>query len=178
MIRTILILKCIIYWKVTSGAGMIDLRKACPPAMESPEMPPQMTSRQRLLAVLAGQPTDRVPVLAGHFNEWQDDWKSREPSYRELVDFCRRHCDGIISWGPRALNASGPMTSSNRSRVERRETALADGGHETLEILHTPGGVLRRRLVRKPEAETVWQVEHYLKSPDDAEIFLTLIQVF
>jgi len=87
-----------------------------------------MSRRQRLLAVLQGRPVDRVPVLAGHFNEWADDWKASQPSYRRLVAFCREKCDGILSWGPRPLDETAPGTSSPQARVERTTANLPEGG--------------------------------------------------
>ena len=133
-----------------------------------------MTRRQRLLAVLAGEATDRVPVLAGHFNEWAEDWKAGEPSYRRLVDFCRQRCDGILSWGPRAQNETGLLTSSRAVRCERQSRTLEDGSEETLETVHTPRGPLTRRFRRHPSAATVWEVEHLLKTPEDVEALLEI----
>jgi len=105
----------------------------------------EMTRRERLPAVLQGKPTDRVPVLSGHFNEWTNDWKAREPSYHNLVAFCRERCDGILSWGPRALNETAPGTSSPAARVERQAASLPGGGTEWLDTLHAGRGALTRR---------------------------------
>jgi len=134
----------------------------------------EMTRRERLLAVLQGKPTDRVPVLTGHFNEWADDWKAREPSYRDLVSFCRERCDGILSWGPRALNETAPATSSPAARVQQQTSSLPDGGAERTDTLHTERGTLTRRTRRVPGAATQWQVEHYLKTTDDVDMLLSV----
>jgi uroporphyrinogen-III decarboxylase len=133
-----------------------------------------MTRRERLLAVLQGRPTDRVPVLSGHFNEWVDDWKAREPSYHRLVAFCQEHCDGILSWRPKPTNETAPGTSSDRAQTTVTVQRNDDGGEETTVVYHTPAGPLTRRTRRMPEAATVWTVEHACKGPEDAETFLSL----
>jgi len=134
----------------------------------------EMTRRERLLAVLQGKPTDRVPVLTGHFNEWANDWKAREPSYRNLVRFCRERCDGILSWGPRAVNETAPGTSSAAARLDQRTSSLPDGGTERTDILHMQRGTLTRRTRQVPGAATAWQVEHYLKTIGDIEMLLSV----
>ena len=134
----------------------------------------EMSRRERLLAVLEGRPTDRVPVVAGHFNEWRDDWKSGQPSYHNLVRFCREHCDGVLSWAARPVNETAPGTSSTEAEVRREEHSLADGGTETVSVLKTPGGELTQRQRRLPGAGTVWTVEHYLKTQADWEALLSV----
>jgi uroporphyrinogen-III decarboxylase len=134
----------------------------------------EMTRRERLEAVLAGRSVDRVPVLSGHFNECAEDWKAAEPSYRRLVEFCRARCDGIVSWVPRAVNATGPGTSSPAVRTERRSEPLGGGGTETIQTVHLPGGTLTSRRRRLADSATQWQVEHLMKGPEDAERFLAV----
>ena len=133
-----------------------------------------MTRRERLLAVLSGQPTDRVPVMSGHFNEWRDDWKAAEPSYRRLIRFCRDRCDGILSWSARPLNETAPGTSSPQAQVERQTITRPDGALETLTTIQTPRGTLTQRQLRQPGAGTVWTTEHLLKSPEDFERLLSV----
>ena len=133
-----------------------------------------MTRRDRLLAVLRGAATDRVPVLAGHFNEWADDWKASHASYARLVQFCRRHCDGILSWSPRAINETALMTSSTGVRREVSARSLADGAVEMVERIHTPHGLLTRRTRRHGAAATEWEVEHLLKGPEDVDTLLSV----
>lgn len=135
---------------------------------------PGMTRRERLLAVLQGRPVDRVPVLSGHFNEWADDWKAAQPSYRRLVAFCRQRCDGILSWGPRPLDETAPGTSSTLARVERTTVDLADGGRQTTVTVHTPAGPLTRRTRTMPEAATTWTIEHFCKTSADVETWLAV----
>lgn len=139
-------------------------------------MPSAMPRRERLLAVLRGEPTDRAPVLSGHFNEWKDDWKAGEPSYRRLVEFCRERCDGILSWAPRTLNETALGTSSPEARVETVDRTIPGGGTETTRLIHLPEATLRQVMRRTPDVATTWQVEHPCKSAEDLEALLSVPQ--
>jgi Uroporphyrinogen decarboxylase (URO-D) len=136
----------------------------------------EMSRRERLLAVLEGRVTDRVPVMSGHFNEWADDWKAAEPSYARLVAFCREHCDGILSWAPRPTNETAPGTSSSEASVQEETHPLPEGGTEIVRAVHTPAGTLAQRSRRLPGAATVWTVEPLCKGIEDAERLLSVPQ--
>ncbi len=61
-----------------------------------------LSSRQRLLRTIAGQPVDRIPICAPL--PWDplttdpdpEDWKAR-PLYRELLPLVQEHCDFLVA---------------------------------------------------------------------------------
>jgi hypothetical protein len=132
-----------------------------------------VTGRERILAAIRGQPHDRVPVTTGYLYEWVDDWKAGEPSYRGLVEYCRRHADVFQPWGPKALNERVFMTSSPEVSVEWKR--WEDGGEKYLEArVRTPGGELRQVSKTIPGVATSWTIEHFLKTDRDVEAFLSI----
>lgn len=127
-----------------------------------------MTGRERLLACLRGQIPDRVPISTYELVPWnEEDWASREPSYRRLMDVIRRETDGLYMVGI-------PL----RNRAERKSVRTWREGDTAYRetTLHTPRGDLRAVHAEKDGIHTVWCLDHFLK--DDADIDRWLSQPF
>jgi uroporphyrinogen-III decarboxylase len=137
------------------------------------------TSRRRLLTALSGGIPDRVPIntyeLAGRNSL---DWYNRQPSYRSLMDYIRRHTDCITNWNPR--------TGTDRYTCEERflcsdfpveiETRTEPAGdfQRTTRVCHTPKGDLRSVTQATAAVYTTWQVEHWCKSASDVDKALSV----
>lgn len=139
-----------------------------------------MTSRQRLLAVLAGQLPDRVPIntyeMAGFDSR---DWYNQQPSYQPLMEFIRRHTDCITNWNPRP--ATDRYTCEERFlcsdypvEILEREEPLSDGQRRITRICRTPKGDLRSVSIVSPDVYTTWRVEHWCKTIADVDKALSV----
>jgi len=131
-----------------------------------------MTSRDRLLNAIRRQPTDRVPVstyeLVGYNS---DSFENQEESYRSLMEVIREKTDCIAMWNPSSNETF--LCSSNPVEIDTVRTRCEDG--VTIEqTLHTPKGDLRRTMKVMDNVHTVWQVEHWCKSPSDVDKALSV----
>ncbi|HNS00432.1 MAG TPA: uroporphyrinogen decarboxylase family protein [Planctomycetota bacterium] len=124
-----------------------------------------MTSRERLLRALRGEPTDRVPISTYELVGWNPDaWENREPSYRGLMDLVRASTDCIYMWDSGGIDIAPELL-----QVERREE---DGVLVTRTVCRAPHGPLTKVTREAPHIKTVWQVEHLLKTAEDIRNFL------
>lgn len=131
-----------------------------------------MTSRERLLCSIVRKPTDRVPVSTYELVGFDSDaWENREPSYRRLMDKIRAHTDCIAMWNPgtneRFLHSAYPVEVDSVQSVDGKVTSI----HNTM---HTPKGDLTQTLSMTEGVHTVWQVEHWCKSPGDVDKALSV----
>lgn len=132
-----------------------------------------MTSRQRLIHVLEGKPTDRVPVstyeLVGYNSR---AFENQEPSYRHLMNIIREKTDCMVMWNPSG-NEKNPAASACNTEIEKNITR--EGNRETVKLrLHTPKGNLTATTVRMDNVKTTWRPEHWCKTPEDVDAMLSL----
>jgi uroporphyrinogen-III decarboxylase len=131
-------------------------------------MAAQMTSKQRLLAVLRREVPDRVPVstyeMVGHD---ASSWYNTQPSYAALMDAIRDKTDCLYMCGPRWRNLG---EESLREVATRRE------GNRTYRTvtLHTPKGDLTASTMEEDNLYTTWTTEHFLKDLDDLDRWLSI----
>ncbi|HEY0866134.1 MAG TPA: uroporphyrinogen decarboxylase family protein [Fimbriimonas sp.] len=131
-----------------------------------------MTSRQRLLNALELKPTDRVPISTYELVGCNSQaWENHQPSYRRLMDAIRSRTDCVAMWNPgsdaRFLCSSHP--------VEIESVESRDGACTTFRnTMHTPKGDLTQTLQIFDDVNTVWQVEHWCKSPEDVDKALSV----
>ncbi len=155
-----------------------------------------MTSRERLMATLRGEPVDRPAVnfyeIGGfdvdpsdpdEFNVYND------PSWRPLLQLAEERSDLIRmrsavrcrSWEPRAADAGGPTTEDGGQRkahpVQVQEH-VEDRWHCTRMAMHIGGRSLSSTTRRDSSVDTVWTTEHWLKSLDDLKAYLQLPDEF
>jgi uroporphyrinogen-III decarboxylase len=132
-----------------------------------------MTSRQRLLALLRGQPTDRI----GNTLRGLRPWDARRcgllhESYRPLVEAARQHGDWIAPIGLETgfYGSVAPL--------QRRDSVRPPADGETVEHRVTevagPRGTLREVVAFDRVQQLSMTVEHFIKTPEDAETFLAL----
>ncbi len=124
-----------------------------------------MTSRERLLRALRGEPTDRVPISTYELVGWNPDaWENNEPSYRGLMDLIREATDCLYMW-----DSGGVGVAPELLEETRREE---DGALVTRTVCRAPRGPLTTLKRETPHLKTVWQVEHLLKTEEDIRNFL------
>jgi uroporphyrinogen-III decarboxylase len=131
-----------------------------------------MTGRQRLIAALQGEPTDRVPIstyeLVGHNSV---SWENREPSYARLMDAIRTLTDCICMWNPRS-NAT--VFDSSHPVELHAETSREGDFDVTRWSIDMPRGRLTRTTKVSDNVHTVWQTEHWCKSLEDVDAALSV----
>jgi hypothetical protein len=131
-----------------------------------------MTSRQRLLALLRGEPVDRCGVCAYGFDGFNRPQLSNDPGCAELVKLIDAETEVMLGWAPRTegniyLSASPDVSESEDRRMEQDHTVIRT-------TIHTPRGDLHSLCVRHEGVETTWKVEHLLKTDEDVERFLSM----
>jgi len=157
----------------------------------------QLSSRERILRTVAGQPTDHTPIFAPI--TWHPlspepapgDWKT-QPNYRRLVALAQAHCDFFVQLEiPERTpfrNAQGrygmhgiPEGIFDRrflltppECVELCGAEWQDGRRIERYTIHTPRGQLTTTEGVNAGEDTVWEVEPLIKDPDDAEKLLAV----
>ena len=131
-----------------------------------------MTSRERILAALACEVSDRVPIstyeLVGYNSR---AFENNEPSYRRLMDAVREKTDCICMWGPRSN--SKVFSSSYPVDMELEEERAGDTLIQR-HTLHTPEGDLTHTSKIIDNVQTVWETEHWCKNLEDVERVLSV----
>lgn len=132
-----------------------------------------MTSKQRLMAALRGEPVDRVPIwLREGFaitvppagaEDFRLGWQA-EPLYRELVEHVQPHCDDYVAWGTVCINRQLMTAPGRIKRVEEESTV--DRQRWRIEVETAQGVLISRHEARRGEA-TSWHLEPLVKDPAD-----------
>ncbi len=133
-----------------------------------------MTGRQRLEALLAGKPTDRISVNIRGVRPWDDKWRSRQDeSYRPLIQAVAEHCDYVAPIGFESgicYNLT-PMASRRQWQEPSKE-------HPGVMMHYTeidaPGGPLRRVVAVHQDVGIPMTAEHFVKTADEVERLLAI----
>jgi uroporphyrinogen-III decarboxylase len=132
----------------------------------------EMNTRERILAALRREEPDRVPIstyeLVG-FNS-KCAWNN-EPSYARLMDVIRGKTDCIAMWDP----GSNETFLASSAPIEMEEESDREGKITTWRRrIHTPRGDLSQTTRVTDGIRTVWQTEHWCKSPEDVDRALSI----
>ena len=133
-----------------------------------------MTSRERLLALLKGEPTDRIGVHVLGVRPWTSWWMRDcfRPSYAPLVELVRTTSDVLSGIG----YESGFCYTMTPLKVTKHIEDVPD--HPELEhhvtVIEAPHGPLRQVVAMHKVNREPMHVEHYVKTPDDAENLLAI----
>lgn len=135
-----------------------------------------MTRRERLMATLRGQSVDRPAVSFYEIGGWKMDANDDEftvwndPSWRPLVEMAKKETDLIRmvggSWKESSDNGLSELTTREnwREADTRFSRTTIRAGKRTLTSLTR----------RDKDTQTIWTLEHLLKSIDDIEAYLQL----
>jgi len=146
-----------------------------------------MTSRERLLRAIRGEPIDRVPIYTqipfavtnhdfrpGSFHGYDDydDWREQDTLYREIVKRMQEECDNLFVWRPPCMLASPFFVPLDQTRLlppQRRDGRIVMT--QSISVGHRE---LRRVEAVQPGTGHTWVLQHWCKTPDDARHLLQL----
>lgn len=129
-----------------------------------------MTGRERLLATLRREPTDRVPISTYEltaFGPW--GWPMEEPSYQPLMRYLTEHTEALPLWSAGFMPDPDPLPTDTETWQENEFTV-------TRTTMHTPKGDLTSTAKFTPNVKTTWGVEHLCKDDADIARFLSIPQ--
>lgn len=136
-----------------------------------------MTRRERLIATLRGEPVDRPPVNFYEIGGMKLDpdrqdpfYVYGDPSWRALIRLAEEETDIIRMVTPRQTTT----LSNPSSEFFHSETFERDGSRFYRTTVEVAGRTLTSLARRDPDLDTLWFIEHLLKSPEDAEAYLQL----
>ena len=140
-----------------------------------------MTRRERLMATLRGEPVDRPAVNfyeVGGFDVDPSDPDEfnvyNDPSWRPLLDLAEGQTDLIRMRSTVRKRSHDVDAGSLRGEFFTTEEYV-EGGCRCRRLTLTIGGRTMTSLTRRrPDADTVWTIEHLLKSVDDLKAYLEL----
>jgi hypothetical protein len=147
-----------------------------------------MTSRERLMATLRGEAVDRPAVNFYEIGGFQiDPFDSDEfnvyndPSWKPLLQLAEEQTDLIrmrSSVRPRshevAMSPDKTGAANYRDKFFKTEKYMEDGYHFRRVTLKIGGRTMTSLTRRSTEVDTVWTIEHLLKSVDDLKAYLEL----
>ncbi len=129
-----------------------------------------MSGRERMMAAMRGQPTDRVPIHVWGVHAWDDEWvNTRHPSYRPVIEAVREHGDYRAPWSA----GSGPFLSATTDLKVTAEQVDHRDWIETITTLHAPRGPLRTRFLASKRGLPGMTVEFWVKTLEDVERVLS-----
>jgi hypothetical protein len=143
----------------------------------------RLSSRERLLRTIQGQPTDHIPIYAPIPRELPliarrgyTGWQA-EPNFRTLAKLALAHCDffcrlpSLGSFNKGFLDRRFLLISEEYIEVSR----VREGRRTSLTYqVHTPKGDLRYIEARDDHIATTWVVEPLVKDKDDVERILSV----
>lgn len=152
----------------------------------------KLSSRERVLRTIAGEPVDRIPIWSPV--DWHpllpepdpDNWKAH-PNYQEVVRVAAEHCDFLVH-----IEIPQETSKENAPKHARLQAVYGgffdrrffltppdqidefveptkEGGKITTFVVHTPKGDLRSRVRVDPTVDTLWDIEPLIKDRDDVE---------
>ncbi|MCX6877528.1 MAG: hypothetical protein NTW21_27525 [Verrucomicrobia bacterium] len=143
-----------------------------------------MTSRERLMATLRGEPVDRPPVSFYEIGGFQTDPADPDPyniynspAWQALLELAEEHSDIIRMMSPvraRSIDPTGSASAACWHEFFREDTQDDGETRITRTVLNVAGRTLTQVTKRERQINTVWTVEHLLKDAADVEAYLTI----
>jgi len=127
-----------------------------------------MTGRERLLATLRREATDRVPISTYElttFGPW--GWPKDEPSYQALMREVTERTEALPLWSAGLSPDPDPLPTTRTTWQEGEYTV-------TREVLHTPKGDITTVSKHTPTVKTTWTTEHLCKTEEDIHRYLSI----
>ncbi len=145
-----------------------------------------MTSRERLIATLRGEPVDRPAVNFYEIGGFEIDPSDPDefnvynhPSWQPLLQLAEEQTDLIRMRSPVRPRSHEVVSGKSDSETRRdeffkTEKYMEDGSRFKRVTLKIGDRTMTSLTRRSPEIDTVWTVEHLLKSIDDLKAYLQL----
>jgi len=130
-----------------------------------------MTVRERLLAAMRCEKTDRVPIQVRGVYPTVEGWERRHESYHRLYELVRDKCDPVHVVGFATVWAGIDRESLDRT-VD--EVPVDDDWVEDVVTIETPKGQLTEAFRRSLKGEPGFQTKHAIESDDDLERFFSI----
>ena len=140
-----------------------------------------MNKRERLMATLRGEPVDRPAVnfyeIGGfdidpsdpdRFNVYND------PSWQPLLELAQEQTDLIRMRSPVKSRCHEVDAGSARGEFFKTEEYVENGCRFNRVTLKIGGRTMTLLTRRNPEVDTIWTLEHLLKSTNDLRAYLEL----
>jgi hypothetical protein len=136
-----------------------------------------MTRKERLMSTLAGKTVDRPPVCFYELNGLDENPRDPDPfniynhpDWAPLLRLAAEHSDRIVM-RPAAFRFGSPEIPPELASesIEKNHRTVS-----TYTRIQAGGRTLCCCTRRDADVNTVWTLEHLLKSPEDAEAYLTL----
>ena len=126
-----------------------------------------MTGRERLLATLRRQPTDRVPISAYELTRHGVfGWVDRELSYAGVLVAFDECAVELPLWG--GYTPPDPVVPTDRESWQEGDYTV------TRSTIHTAMGDLTSVTKETPSVRTTWTVEHLFKTDADIDRYLSI----
>ena len=147
-----------------------------------------MTSRERLMATLRGEPVDRPAVNFYEIGGFRIDPSDpdefnvyNDPSWQPLLQLAEEQTDLIrmrSSVRPRSheveMSLDKRRAANCRDEFFKTEKYMEDGRRFKRVTLNIGDRTMTSLTRRSPKVDTVWTIEHLLKSVDDLKAYLQL----
>ena len=139
----------------------------------------ELTSRERILRTVRGEPVDRVPISAPV--TWDPMWRisgnepdwAAEPNYAAVRELVEQHCDPIVGMGLGGLFDRRYLLIPTQF-ISPRPVEQEGARRRRVTLVHTPNGDLRTTEEWHEGVQTVWYPEPLVKDKRDAERLLSV----
>ncbi|UCC97517.1 MAG: hypothetical protein JSW66_16945 [Phycisphaerales bacterium] len=140
-----------------------------------------MSRRKRLMATLRGEPVDRPAVNFYEIGGFQIDPSDpdafnvySDPSWPPLLRLAEEQTDLIRMRSPVKSRCHEVDTGNPRGEFFRTNEYVQDGRRFVRTVLKIGSRAMTSLTRRDPELDTVWTLEHLLKSTEDIKAYLEL----
>ncbi|HNX14420.1 MAG TPA: uroporphyrinogen decarboxylase family protein [Oscillospiraceae bacterium] len=136
-----------------------------------------MTRRDRLMATLRGEKTDRPPVCFYELNGIDEDIHNpdpfniyNDPSWRPLLELARDRTDRIAMRTVAFHHEPNAVDQLTSTKIYYDE----NGSRHNITEIKAGDRVLRQHTRRDKDINTVWALEHFVKDEDDLRAWIDL----
>ena len=120
----------------------------------------QISMRERMLAVIKGDPVDRVPFV---------QYDGLAAPNEEIWDLVGRDNMGVLRW-------TMPFRREHPNCRSRSEPIEKDGLRGTHTVIETPRGTMEERRYFEPTYNSGWTDEHFVKAAADLDILTAWLE--
>ena len=145
----------------------------------------KMTPRERLIATLNGRPVDRPAVSFYEIGGLKMDPADpdplniyRDPSWQPLLELAEARTDlirmrsGVRAHSQHAWDSPETRSPGLRDEFFQTERYVEEGRQMTRTVLTAGGRTMTSLTRRDSDVDTLWTVEHLLKSNEDVRAYL------
>jgi len=131
-----------------------------------------MKSRQRLLAALKREKTDRVPISTYELVGYNSHaFENKEPSYKKLMDYIREKTDCICMWD---LTNDSTVAGTSYPEIFDTDSVRGKNYNDSIYTLNTPKGILTSKWRVFDDVHTAWQYKHWCTDIDDVDKIMSI----